>query len=89
MGWRRWIMHVGAAIERNRTRIACAQWACFAVSCAAWAGFIRLPAITISAMVGVVATALRYMLWEGWLRERWIQPAQGTASDDVRQRARP
>jgi len=72
---RRLAARLSAFETRYRSKLLVAQWLCFAVSRAAFAGFVRLPAITMPAYVGVVLTFLRYAVWQGWLRRRWLRDA--------------
>lgn len=63
---------VDQLIRRNGRKVAAVQWACFVITCASYAGFIRLPELSIPAFVGLVLTLFRYAVWESWLRQRVV-----------------
>ena len=55
--------------ERHRKLVAAVTAAAFALTCAHYARFIRLPEIVVLPVVATgLLTGLRYALWDGWLK---------------------
>jgi hypothetical protein len=57
--------------ERHRTLVLAVTAAAFALSCAHYARFIRLPEIVaLPVVLAGLLTGLRYALWDGWLKRQ-------------------
>jgi hypothetical protein len=55
--------------ERHKRLVAAVTVAAFALGCAHYARFIRLPEIVALPVVATgLLTGLRYALWDGWLK---------------------
>jgi hypothetical protein len=66
-----WLVRANMWAERHRTLVAAVAVAAFALSCAHYARFIRLPEIVaLPAVATGILTGLRYALWDGWLKRR-------------------
>jgi hypothetical protein len=75
--------------ERHRKLVAAVTIAAFAIGCAHYARFIRLPEIV--ALPGVatgILTGLRYALWDGWLK-RAIEARTREAAGEAESLSRP
>lgn len=64
-------VRVNLWLERRRRLVLAVMWTAFAVSCAHYARFIRLPEIVVLPAVATgLLTGLRYAVWDGWLKRR-------------------
>lgn len=67
--------------ERHNRLVAAVTVAAFALSCAHYARFIRLPDIIALPVVATgILTGLRYALWDGWLK-RVVEARRREASN--------
>jgi hypothetical protein len=65
------IIRIGLWIERHRRLVDIASWTVFAIVCARYAGFIKLPVILdIPAQAAALMAGLRYAVWDGILKPR-------------------
>lgn len=56
-------------LVRNNLLVSIIGWACFAVICANYAGFIKLPTlVAVPLWAGLIANFLRWGIWEGLLK---------------------
>lgn len=83
--------------ERHRMLVAAVTVAAFALTCAHYARFIRLPEIVALPVVATgLLTGLRYALWDGWLkrvveartRERQSGAVPGSAGGEAYEQER-
>jgi hypothetical protein len=66
-----WAVRVNRWAERHKRLVAAVTAAAFALSCAHYARFVRLPEIVALPVVATgLLTGLRYALWDGWLKPR-------------------
>ena len=63
------LVRVNLWAERHRRLVLVVTVAAFALMCAHYARFIRLPEIVaVPVVLTGILTGLRYALWEGWLK---------------------
>jgi hypothetical protein len=66
-----WAVRANGWADRHRRLVAAVTIAAFALSCAHYARFIRLPEMLALPVVATgLLTGLRYALWDGWLKPR-------------------
>ena len=75
--------------ERHRTLVLAVTVTAFALMCAHYARFVRLPEIlALPVTVTGILTGLRYAVWEGWLKPKVAArtaeaPGAGTAPEPL------
>ena len=66
-----WAVRANLWAERHKRLVAAVTVAAFAIGCAHYARFIRLPElVAVPVMATGILTGARYALWDGWLKAR-------------------
>jgi hypothetical protein len=77
-----WAARANRWAARHERLVLAVTVAAFALSCAHYARFIRLPEIVALPVVATgLLTGLRYALWDGWLKRR-VEARTREASPD-------